>query len=72
MTSAHLRTITPELEMLGAERLVYARYGDQPLIVRIDEGDPVPAAGDTIHVTPRKDRVHWFDAESTRRIERQP
>ena len=58
------------VEMLGAERLVYARMGQEPLIVRTDEGDPAPAAGDTIHVTPRADRVHWFDAESKRRIER--
>ena len=74
----HLK-ITPDgweltvdaVEMLGAERLVYARLGDQPLIVRTDEGDQAPAAGDTIHVTPRDDRVHWFDAESKRRIVRQ-
>ena len=58
------------VEMLGAERLVYARLGDEALILRTDEGDPAPAAGDAICVLPREDRVHWFDAGSGRRVAR--
>ncbi len=56
------------VEMLGAERLVYARLGDEALILRTDEGDPAPAAGDAIRVLPRADRIHWFDAGSGRRV----
>ncbi|MDP2819750.1 MAG: sn-glycerol-3-phosphate import ATP-binding protein UgpC [Polaromonas sp.] len=55
------------LEMLGAERLVYCRFGDEFLIVRTDETQATPEIGATIHVAPRADRLHWFDAESGRR-----
>ncbi|HYW56918.1 MAG TPA: sn-glycerol-3-phosphate import ATP-binding protein UgpC [Polaromonas sp.] len=56
------------LEMLGAERLVYCRFGDEFLIVRTDENQAVPQIGSTIHVEPRPDRLHWFDAESGKRL----
>ena len=55
-------------ELLGAERLIYARLGTEQLIVRSEENQPVPAPGSTIHVKPREDRVHWFDAPSGRRM----
>ncbi|MDW5443834.1 sn-glycerol-3-phosphate import ATP-binding protein UgpC [Polaromonas sp. SM01] len=56
------------LEMLGAERLVYCRFGDEFLIVRTDENQAVPEIGATIHVAPRTDRLHWFDAETGKRL----
>ena len=56
------------IEMLGAERLVYGRLGDEPLIVRTDESDVCPALGATVHVTPKHERLHWFDATTTQRI----
>ncbi len=56
------------LEMLGAERLVYCRMGDETLIVRTGENHVPPAAGSTVHVTPRPDRLHWFDGSSGKRI----
>jgi sn-glycerol 3-phosphate transport system ATP-binding protein len=56
------------LEMLGAERLVYCRMGGEPLIVRTDESQAAPAIGATVHVTPRFDRLHWFDAASGQRL----
>ena len=55
------------IEMLGAERLIYGRFGDEQLIVRTDESDTCPALDATIHVTPRPERLHWFDAGSTKR-----
>ena len=56
------------IEMLGAERLVYCRMGDEFLIVRTDESlSMAPELGATIHVTPRADRLHWFDAETGKR-----
>jgi sn-glycerol 3-phosphate transport system ATP-binding protein len=55
-------------ELLGAERLIYARLGDEQLIVRSEEGQPVPAADSTIHIQPREERLHWFNAETGKRI----
>jgi sn-glycerol 3-phosphate transport system ATP-binding protein len=51
-------------EMLGAERLLYLRLGDESIIVRVDEELPVPDLGTEVQVTPRADRLHWFDAET--------
>ena len=57
------------IEMLGAERLVYCRMGGEFLIVRTDESLSIaPEIGATIHVTPRADRLHWFDAETGKRL----
>jgi sn-glycerol 3-phosphate transport system ATP-binding protein len=56
------------IEMLGAERLVYARLGKEMVIVRIDEGRRAPQPGEVIHVSPRPDRVHLFDASTGRRL----
>ncbi len=56
------------LEMLGAERLVYCRMNDEQLIIRIGENHVPPTAGSTVHVTPRPDRLHWFDSASGKRL----
>ena len=59
------------VEMLGAERLVYGRWthgsADEMVIIRTEEGHAVPALGSTIHVTPRPDRIHCFDAATGKR-----
>ncbi len=55
-------------ELLGAERLIYGRLGTEQVIVRSEENQPVPAPGSTIHVQPRDDRVHWFDAQTGKRM----
>ncbi len=59
------------VEMLGAERLVYGRWshgaGDEVVIIRTEESAAVPVLGATIHVTPRQDRLHWFDAATGKR-----
>jgi sn-glycerol 3-phosphate transport system ATP-binding protein len=59
---------TETVELLGAERLIYGRVAGEQIIVRIEEGQPSPAADEVIHVKPREDRLHWFDAESGKRI----
>jgi sn-glycerol 3-phosphate transport system ATP-binding protein len=56
------------LEMLGAERLVYGHMGSEPLIVRMDESLPCPALGANIHVSPRPERLHWFDSQTGQRL----
>ena len=58
-------------EMLGAERLVYSRWAhsdaDEMVIIRTEESAAVPALGATLHVTPRPDRIHHFDANTGKR-----
>ena len=56
------------IEMLGAERLLYCKIGDEPLIVRADESAVSPAIGQTLHVQPRADRVHHFDTATGKRV----
>jgi sn-glycerol 3-phosphate transport system ATP-binding protein len=56
------------LEMLGAERLVYARLGEETLVVRINESVIPPVLGSTVQATPRADRLHWFDAHTNLRL----
>jgi sn-glycerol 3-phosphate transport system ATP-binding protein len=55
------------VELLGAERLVHARLGDEMLIIRTHEDQGAPTIGSTIRAQPREDRMHWFDAETGQR-----
>jgi sn-glycerol 3-phosphate transport system ATP-binding protein len=55
------------VELLGAERLVHARLGDEMLIIRTHEDQGAPAIGSIIRAQPREDRMHWFDAETGQR-----
>ncbi len=65
-TGWELRVETTEL--LGAERLIYTRLGDEQVIVRSEEGTAIPAPDSIIYAAPREGRVHWFDAASGKRI----
>jgi sn-glycerol 3-phosphate transport system ATP-binding protein len=56
------------IELLGAERLVYATLNDERVIIRCDEHQPAPAIGSTIYAMPRADKVHHFDATTGKRI----
>ena len=55
-------------ELLGAERLIYGRLGDEPMIILVEEHGAAPKPGDTIRVQPREGRIHWFDAQSGKRL----
>ncbi|MET0310856.1 MAG: sn-glycerol-3-phosphate import ATP-binding protein UgpC [Burkholderiaceae bacterium] len=66
--STGLEVTVETVELLGAERLVYGRIAGEQLIVRIEEGTFSPEAGSVIHVAPREDRLHWFDAGTGKRI----
>jgi sn-glycerol 3-phosphate transport system ATP-binding protein len=61
------------VEMLGAERLVYGRWAhgaaDELVIIRTEESQAVPSLGATLHVTPRANRVHHFDAANGKRVD---
>ena len=64
------------VEMLGAERLIHGRWshgsGDEVVIIRTEESHAVPALGSNIHVTPRADKIHCFDAGSGKRMATPP
>ena len=61
--------VVDTIEMLGAERLLYCRLGDEFLIVRTDESlSLAPEIGQTLQVTPRPDRLHWFDTATGQRL----
>ena len=57
------------VELLGAERLVYARLNGEQLIIRMTEDRMAPSPGDTLHIKPRPDRLHRFNAASGQRID---
>jgi sn-glycerol 3-phosphate transport system ATP-binding protein len=56
------------VEMLGAERLIHARLGDESLIIRTHEDQGAPAVGSTVFAKPREDRLHWFDSQTGQRL----
>ena len=56
------------VELLGAERLIYTRLGDESLVIRLHEDQGAPALGSTICARPREDRVHWFDIQTGKRL----
>ena len=55
------------VELLGAERLLYGKVGDEDVTVRVEEGKPFPKPGETGRISARQDRLHWFDAETGKR-----
>ena len=56
------------VELLGAERLIYGRINGEQIIVRVEEGTHAPAPDTVIHVQPRADRLHAFDAGTGKRL----
>jgi sn-glycerol 3-phosphate transport system ATP-binding protein len=56
------------VELLGAERLVYTRVGDEAVIVRMDEDQAAPTVGDTVRLSMQENRVHGFDAVTGKRL----
>jgi sn-glycerol 3-phosphate transport system ATP-binding protein len=54
--------------MLGAERLVYARIGQEEIVVRTDVASEVPAIGGTLELIAQHQHLHWFDKKSGIRL----
>lgn len=52
------------LEMLGAERLVYARIGHEEVVVRTDVASEIPAIGGTLELIANHHQLHWFDKKT--------
>ena len=55
---------------LGAERLIHARLGDEPLVIRLDASKSWPQIGDTVSLKVPDTKKHWFDAATGRRLAR--
>ena len=62
------QAVVESVEMLGAERLLYCRLGDEQLVVRTEEATAAPALGQSIGLLPRTERVHHFDADTGMRV----
>jgi len=52
------------LEMLGAERLVYARIGQEDIVVRTDVASDAPEIGGALVLIAEHHHVHWFDKKT--------
>jgi sn-glycerol 3-phosphate transport system ATP-binding protein len=59
---------TETVELLGAERLVHARLGDELITLRLDASVLAPQPGERFHSTARANRVHWFNPETGKRF----
>jgi sn-glycerol 3-phosphate transport system ATP-binding protein len=57
------------VELLGAERLVHARMGSAPVVLRCDAAQPVPAAGESAAIAVSEGDLHWFDAATGQRVD---
>ena len=67
----HWTTLAPFVGaglLLGAERLLYGKVGGEEVTVRVEEGSAYPRPGETAHIVPREDRLHWFSQETGKRI----
>jgi sn-glycerol 3-phosphate transport system ATP-binding protein len=60
------------IELLGAERLVHARLGGLPIVVRCDASVDIPESACMACVTALAEDLHWFDANSGARAEPEP
>jgi len=56
------------VELLGAERLIYAHTAHDSLTIRVNESLPAPRVGDILHVLPQPGRIHLFDAATGLRL----
>jgi sn-glycerol 3-phosphate transport system ATP-binding protein len=56
------------VEMLGAERLVHGRLGDELFTIRIDGTLVPPSIGDVVSLRMDARHLHWFDAETRQRV----
>jgi sn-glycerol 3-phosphate transport system ATP-binding protein len=57
------------VEMLGAERLIYGRLGSEMFTLRIDATLPAPSIGSKLMLELSAKHLHWFDAQTLRRVE---
>ena len=59
---------TQTTELLGAERLLHARLGEESVTIRLDAAIAPPQPGQTFRALPQAERLHRFDAASGLRL----
>jgi len=69
-TSEGWPVIVDTVELLGAERLIHGNLGNETIVIRVDAQQVAPTIGQTLYVKPIADRMHWFDAQTKKRLER--
>ena len=57
-------TVVDSTELLGAERLLHLRLGQEDLILRMPAEELAPSMGDTLRIRPLADMIHTFDANT--------
>jgi len=55
-------TVVDSVELLGAERLIHARLGDELLTIRVSAQRAIPDLGQALRVQPQPEFIHTFDA----------
>jgi sn-glycerol 3-phosphate transport system ATP-binding protein len=68
MADSGWSVIVETVEMLGAERLIHTRLGNEALIIRMHEDQGAPALGQTLTVRPRAEKIHGFDRSTGARL----
>ncbi|MEO7031033.1 MAG: ATP-binding cassette domain-containing protein, partial [Herbaspirillum sp.] len=63
-----LTVVVEMVEMLGADLLIHGRVGTQSLILRVS-ADTAVAVGDQISAGFDASALHWFDPQTTRRLD---
>ncbi|NOZ17407.1 MAG: TOBE domain-containing protein, partial [Betaproteobacteria bacterium] len=56
------------VEALGADAFAYGSLAGNPVVVRLEPHASVKA-GDKLPITASAEHLHWFDPQTTRRIE---
>ncbi len=56
------------MEMLGAERLIHGQLGGTLFTLRIESTLTPPRTGGTVMLGATPEHVHWFDADSGKRV----
>ncbi|TDQ40653.1 sn-glycerol-3-phosphate ABC transporter ATP-binding protein UgpC [Tepidicella xavieri] len=56
--------VVDSIELLGAERLLHLRLGEEDLTMRIPAQDAAPALGETVRIRPNEAFIHTFDADT--------
>ena len=64
LASSGWTLVADTVELLGAERLVHARLGQETVTLRLDESQAAPRPGESFTAQPRADRIHFFDAQT--------
>jgi len=61
---------TPEQVYNKPASLFFAGFIGSPPMNLLKQAPGVPKIGHTLHIKPLEDKIHWFDAQTKKRLER--